>query len=252
MKLKSCNIKPWLMVGLLGAAVFTQAQAAELIQNGGFEVQGADSYEMPGWQVAEQGFFGSVLSQSGNVSDVTGNATVGAYQGSYYGLLDNYGLVGNVLYQSFTTAAVSQATLSFQMFVNNQNTTTEIDAAGLDYSVDATDNPNQHVRVDLLKAGSDPFSTDSADILQSLYLGGANGGLAVNDYVSYQFDLTSSLAAGGSYVLRFATVANQNSLQLGVDNISLQTVSAVPEADTNALMLSGLGLMALVMRRRFS
>ncbi|WP_231587265.1 hypothetical protein [Methylophilus sp. TWE2] len=228
MKRKSCRITPWLIAGLLGTAVFAPVQAAELIQNGGFEVQGADSYDIAGWQVAEQGFFGGVLSQSGNVSEVTGKATAGAYQGSYYGLLDNYGLAGNVLYQSFTTAAVSQATLSFQMFVNSQDSTTEINTAGLDYSVDATDHPNQHVRVDLLKAGSDPFSTNSADILQSLYLGGANGGLAINDYVSYQFDLTSSLAAGGSYVLRFATVANQNSLQLGVDNISLQTVSAVP------------------------
>lgn len=246
------KLKPLVMAGLLGTVMFSQAQAAELIQNGGFEVQGVDSYDIAGWQVGEQGFSGSVLSQSGNVSEVTGNATAGAYQGNYYGLLDNYGLAGNVLYQSFTTAAVSQATLSFQMFVNNQNASTAIDAAGLDYSVDATDHPNQHVRVDLLKAGSDPFSTNSGDILQTLYLGGANGGLAVNNYLSYQFDLTSSLAAGGSYVLRFATVANQNSLQLGVDNVSLQTVSSVPEADTNALMLSGLGLLALIMRRRYS
>lgn len=246
------KLKRLVMAGLLGTVMFSQAQAAELIQNGGFETQGVDSYDIPGWQVAEQGVVGSVLSQSGTVTEVTGQTTVGAAQGNYYGLLDNYGLAGNVLYQTFTTSAVSQATLSFQMFVNNQNASTEIDAAGLDYSVDATDHPNQHVRVDLLKAGSDPFSTNSADILQSLYLGGANGSLAVNNYLTYQFDLTSSLAAGGSYVLRFASVANQNSLQLGVDNVSLQTVSSVPEADTNALMLSGLGLIALVMRRRFS
>lgn len=246
------KLKPWVLAGLLGAAALSQAQAAELIQNGGFEVQGVDSYDIPGWQVAEQGFLGSVLSQSGNVSEVTGNATVGAFQGNYYGLLDNYGLAGNVLYQSFTTAVVSQATLSFQMFVNNQNATTEIDAAGLDYSVDATDHANQHVRVDVLKAGSDPFSTNSADILQTLYVGGANGNLAANDYINYQFDLSSSLAAGGSYVLRFATVANQSSLQLGLDNVSLQTVSSVPEADTNALMLAGLGVIAAVMRRRYS
>lgn len=246
------KLKPLVMAGLLGTVMFSQAQAAELIQNGGFEGQGVDSYDIPGWQVGEQGFSGSVLSQSGNVSEVTGNATAGAYQGNYYGLLDNYGLAGNVLYQSFTTSAVSQATLSFQMFVNNQNASAAIDAAGLDYSVDAIDHPNQHVRVDLLKAGSDPFSTNSTDILQTLYVGGANGGLAVNNYLSYQFDLSASLASGGSYVLRFATVANQNSLQLGVDNVSLQAVSSVPEADTNALMLSGLGLMALVIRRRYS
>jgi hypothetical protein len=247
------KLKPLVMACVLGAAMLSQAvQATELIQNGGFEAQGADSYDISGWQVGEQGFFGSVLSQSGNVSEATGNATVGAYQGNYYGLLDNYGLAGNVLYQSFTTAAVSQATLSFQMFVNNQNATTEIDAAGLDYSVDATDHANQHVRVDLLKAGSDPFSTDSADILQTLYIGGANGNLAVNDYINYQFDLSSSLAGGGSYLLRFATVANQSSLQLGLDNVSIQTVSSVPEADSNALMLAGLGVIAAVMRRRYS
>lgn len=246
------KLKPWVLAGLLGAAALSQAQAAELIQNGGFEVQGVDSYDISGWQVGEQGFLGGVLSQSGTVSEVTGNTTVGAYQGSYYGLLDNYGLAASVLTQSFTTAAVSQATLSFQMFVNNQHATTEIDAAGLDYSVDATDHANQHVRVDVLKAGSDPFSTNSADILQTLYVGGANGNLAANDYINYQFDLSSSLAAGGSYVLRFATVANQSSLQLGLDNVSLQTVSSVPEADSNALMLAGLGVIAAVMRRRYS
>jgi hypothetical protein len=70
--------------------------------------------------------------------------------------------------------------------------------------------------------------------------------------VNYSFDLSSSLAAGGSYILRFATVANQNSLQLGVDNISLNAVSSVPEADSVAMLLAGLGLMAGVVGRRRS
>jgi hypothetical protein len=52
--------------------------------------------------------------------------------------------------------------------------------------------------------------------------------------------------------LRFATVANQSSLQLGIDNVSLQTVSSVPEADSYALMLAGLGVIAAVMRRRYA
>lgn len=246
------KLKPWVMAGVLGTAMLSQVHAAELIQNGGFEITGADAYDITGWQVAEQGISGSVLAQTGLVSEVTSNATVGAAQGNYYGLLDNYGLASNVLYQSFTTAAVGQATLSFQMFVNNQAAGSVVDAAGLDYSVDATDHANQHVRVDLLKAGSDPFSTQGTDILQTLYVGGANGSLVANTYLNYQFDLSTSLAAGGSYVLRFATVANQNSLQLGVDNVSLQTVSAVPEADTHALMLAGLGLIAFVIRRRYA
>ncbi|WP_235559631.1 MULTISPECIES: PEP-CTERM sorting domain-containing protein [unclassified Methylophilus] len=245
------KLNSWAMTGMLVMAALSPAtQAAELIQNGGFESHGADVYDITGWQVAEQGFFGSVLAQTGTSTEVTANNTVGAYQGSYYGILDNYGNASNALFQTFNTGAVSSATLSFQMFVNNQNSTTNIDAAGLDYSVDATDNPNQHVRVDILKAGADPFSINSADVVQSLYIGGANGVLAANNYVNYSFDLSASLASGGSYILRFATVANQNSLQLGVDNISLNTVSAVPEADSVAMLLAGLGLMAGVKRRR--
>lgn len=244
------TLKPWLMAGFVGAALLSQAHATELIQNGGFETAGTDAYDLVGWQVAEAGVVGSVLSQQGTTSEVTANSTVGAYQGTHYGLLDNYGLASNVLYQNFTTAALSQATLTFQMFVNNQAGSSAVDAGGLDYTVDATDHPNQHVRVDILKAGSDPFSTSQGDVLQSLYLGGANGMLATNNYLSYQFDLTPLLSGGGQFMLRFATVANQGSLQLGVDNISLQTASAVPEANTYGLLLAGLGLIATVIRRR--
>lgn len=244
------KMKPWLMAGVLGMLWLSQAQAAELIKNGGFEVAGADAYDIFGWQVAEAGISGSVLAQMGTQSEVTATPTVGAFQGSAYGMLDNYGLAANALYQTFSTGAVTSATLSFQMFVNNQNTTSHVDAAGLDYSVDATDHPNQHVRVDLLKSGSDPFSTSSADVLQTLYLGGANGTLTSNNYVLYSFDISSLLAGGGNYMLRFATVANQNSLQLGVDSVSIQTATAVPEADSYAMLLAGLGLTALVRRRQ--
>lgn len=247
------KLKSWVMTGMLVTAALSQAnavQAAELIQNGGFEAHGADVYEITGWQVAEQGIYGSVLIENRTYTEVTANDTVGAYQGSYYGVLDNNGYASNALYQAFNTSAVSSATLTFQMFVNNQNATSEI-GEGLNHSFDTSDLANQHVRVDLLKAGSDPFSIDSADVVQSLYIGGANGMLAANNYVNYSFDLTSSLAAGGSYILRFASVANQSSLQLGVDNVSLN-VSAVPEADSAAMLLAGLGLMAGVMRRRNS
>lgn len=245
------KLNSWAMTGMLVMAALSPAtQAAEVIQNGGFETHGADNYDITGWQVAEQGIFGSVLAQSGTMTEVTANTTVGAYQGSYYGLLDNNGLSGNALFQTFNTSAVSSATLTFQMFVNNQSSTTNIDAAGLDYSVDATDHPNQHVRVDILKAGADPFSIDSDDVVQSLYIGGANGVLSANNYVNYSFDLSTGLASGGSFVLRFATVANQNSLQLGIDNVSLNTISAVPEANSAAMLLAGLGLMATAMRRR--
>lgn len=245
-------LKPCMLALSLAAMVSSalSVQAQELIQNGGFETQGTDSYDIVGWQVAEQGFIGGVLAQSGTVSEVTASDTAGAYQGNYYGMLDNYGLASSALYQTFSTAAVSSATLTFQMFVNNQAPQASVDATGLDYTTAATYDANQHVRVDVLKAGSTPFSTSSADILQTLYLGGANGASNSNPYLSYSFDISSSLSAGGNFVLRFASVANQNALQLGVDNVSIHSVSAVPEVESYGLMLTGLAMVGWMARRQ--
>lgn len=246
------KIKPWLyalmLTSMSGMAV--SAQAVELIQNGDFEIAGQDDYDVEGWQVAEEGVLGSVFRSTSTQSEVTANTTVGAFQGQAYGLLDNYGLASNALYQTFTTSALQSASLTFQLFVNNQHNVEAIDAAGLDHTVDATDQPNQHVRVDVLRANSSPFSTNTQDILQTIYVGGATDVGAVNPYRAFNFDLTSTVSAGGTFVLRFASVANQNSLQLGLDNVSIQGVSAVPEAHTISLMLAGLGMLGWSRRRQ--
>jgi len=50
--------------------------------------------------------------------------------------------------------------------------------------------------------------------------------------------------------LRFAVANNiPAQMQLGVDNVSLQ-VTAVPEPQSYALMLAGLGMIGAVARRR--
>ncbi len=233
---------------LAGITVFSMpAFAVELIQNGGFETQGVDANDIINWNQAEAGFLGGVLADTGTTTAVTGNTTVGAHTGNYYGLLDNWGVAQSALYQTFTATGVTSATLSFNMFVNNQNNTTEIASSGLDFT--ALD-PNQHVRVDLLKSSASTFSTDNADILQSFYIGGATGSQTANGYGSYNFNISTILANDGNYTLRFATVANQSSLQLGVDNVSINAVAAVPEAETYAMMLAGLGLIGFVGRRR--
>ena len=231
------------------------SMADELIQNGGFELAGVDAYMVPFWSVAEAGILGSVLVEQDTITDGSGRNTVGAASGSYYGLLDSAAPSQQAFYQSFTTAAASAATLTFQMFVNNQSSNgTQINATGLDYTTGETYDANQHVRVDVLHAGADVFSTSSADIAQSLYLGGANGnsiigGDMANPYVSYTFDLSSLLASGGTYTLRFASVTNEDQLQLGIDNVSLN-VMPVPEPESYAMLLAGLGLMGFVARRR--
>ncbi len=242
---------------LLGTIWAMPSYSAELIQNGGFESYGADVYSITSWNTAEEGILGSVLVENDTITDASGRNTVGAASGSYYGLLDSAAPSNQALFQTFNTSAVSSATLTFQMFVNNQSTNgTQINAFGLDYTTGGSFDPNQHVRVDILNAGASVFSTSSTDIAQSLYFGGSNGnsmigGDIANPYVSYSFDLSSLLSAGGTYTLRFASVTNDNQLQLGIDNVSLSVaVAPVPEPETYAMLLAGLGLMGFMARRR--
>uniref|UniRef100_UPI00254E9C49 PEPxxWA-CTERM sorting domain-containing protein n=2 Tax=Pseudomonadota TaxID=1224 RepID=UPI00254E9C49 len=70
-------------------------------------------------------------------------------------------------------------------------------------------------------------------------------------YIGFSFDVTDLLASGGTYKLRFANVANDAALQLGVDNVSLN-VTAVPEPESWALMLAGIGMVGAIARRRLA
>lgn len=256
MKIKKISLALLLASGALFAS---HAMADELIVNGNFETLGVDAYDVQGWNVAEVGALGSVFVDSNNVADASGRNTVGAANGVNYALLDAFTNSNQALYQTFTAnafnAATSSATLSFSLFANNQSTNgTQINAAGLDYTAADTFESNQHVRVDLLNAGASIFSTNAADIAQSFYVGGSTGnsiigGDIANAYTNYSFDLSALLAAGGTYTLRFASVANEGQLQLGIDNVSLQ-VAAVPEADTSAMLLAGFAVMGFVARRR--
>lgn len=256
MKIKQ-NSMAWLLASSTLFASHTMAE--ELIVNGGFEASGADVYDIQGWSSAEAGATGSVLLENDTVTDASGRNTTGPSTGVNYALLDAFTISNQAIYQTFSTgafnAATSSATLSFSMFVNNQSATgTQINAAGLDYTSADSFAANQHVRVDLLNAGAAIFSTNNADIAQSFYLGGSTGnsvigGDVANGYTNYSFDLSTLLAAGGTYTLRFASVANEGQLQLGIDNVSLQ-VAAVPEADSSSMLLAGLGVMGFVARRR--
>jgi hypothetical protein len=241
---------------LIGVSAFTlPTMASELIQNGGFELFGADVYSITSWNSVEEGILGSVLVQSGTVTDASGRNTVGAASGTYFGLIDAAQISNQALFQTFTTGAVSSANLSFQMFVNNQSANgTQVNAAGLDYTTGGSFDANQHVRVDLLTAGADSFSTSSTDVLQSFYMGGSNGnsfigGDVANPYLNYSFDISSLIASGGTYTLRFASVANENQMQLGIDNVSL-SVTPVPEIETYGMLLIGFAFIGLMSPRR--
>lgn len=233
----------------LGSA---QAGAAELIQNGGFESFGANIYSPTSWSVFESLAPHGVMVDNSHLSP-SGYATTGAASGSYYGLIDSYNHGAFTLSQSFTTSAVSQAQLSFQMFVNDNSVDGDT-YIGADLDVSKANSEGtllNFARVDILKAGAAPDATGS-DVVTSIYIGGATGrkfGTQSNKYTTFSYDLSSVLATGGDYTLRFAVASNLGAMQLGVDNVSL-SVTAVPEPDSSALMLAGLGVIGAMALRR--
>jgi hypothetical protein len=226
-----------------------QSHAADLIQNGGFEASGSDPYAPTAWGVYEDATMGGILAHSGTQSPASGWDTVGAASGNYYGVIDTFAPGGYALSQSFSTGQVSSALLTFSMFVNDQRASQSpvIDVTGLDATTGGEYRDNQHVRVDLLSAGGSVLGTGA--VLRSFYLGGATGSSALNGYTNYSFDVGTDLMAGGDYVLRFAAVSNMGQMQVGIDNVALN-VTAVPEPETFAMLLAGLGILVGTTRRR--
>jgi hypothetical protein len=217
-----------------------------LLTNGGFETG-----TFAGWTVvnAAGSFPGSNFFVIGaTVTPQSGSPTVGPASGNFYAVSDQLGPGTHALLQSFTVpAGVSSVVLAFSLFVNNFDVTV-INPIGLD----STDGPNQHARVDILTAGSSPFDT-GAGVLRNFYIG-ADSGPNPHPYTNNVFDITSLVAAGGTFQLRFAETDNLNTLNMGVDNVSIDYTPGgiVPEPSGPALTL--LGLAAFVVRAisRFS
>ncbi len=226
----------------LAGGLTSAASALEIISNGGFETGNFND-----WSIAENGTLGALSVETSATAPTSGLPTVGPLSGNYYALSD--GLLGEYArIQSFTVAPALSATLTFSLFVNDQNGTSPvIDPSGLDHTTGGSFDPNQHVRVDILSASATPFATGD-DVLHSLYLGGATGPASVNPYQSFSFDLTDLLDTGGTYQLRFAGVSNQDFLNAGIDNVSLQ-VSSIPEPENFALLLIGLSALGWSFKR---
>jgi cysteine-rich repeat protein len=196
--------------------------SAELLANGNFEAG-----TLAAWEAASLGDGAFVVATPGTPTPIGGFATASnPTGGAAFALSDQVGEGVRALEQSFTVpATANEVSVAFEMFVNDQSGLGPIiDPVGLDH----TGPPNQHARADILISGAPPFATEAA-VVQNLYLGVDPGSLP-NPYVSYLFDLTSVLAPGQTYELRFAEVDNQHFLHQGVDNVSV-TASLVEDCD---------------------
>ena len=64
-------------------------------------------------------------------------------------------------------------------------------------------------------------------------------------------ELTTNWAAGDTLWVRWVEKNDAgNDHGLAIDNLSIQTVSAVPEPGTYAMLLAGLGVVGIAARRR--
>jgi hypothetical protein len=213
---------------LIAAASATpvQAQAQELIVDGGFELGGVNWAVSSTFASANSG--GWFLSAAGNPAPLSGLPTEADGGGAGLMVVSDQLATGTMaLFQTFTVPAdfvMPELLLSFDMFVN-------------DWSNQPTFNASQHSRVDITAAtGTGHLATS----IFNAYLG-TDGGPLPNEFRHYEFDILPFVTPGQSYRVRFQTVVGISQLTQGVDNVS---VLAVPEPSAWALTCVGLTTLA--------
>jgi hypothetical protein len=183
----------------------------------------------------------------GTTTDISGSATSalgGGAHGSFYAVSDQTGPGTHALAQAFTVAAgATSVVLAFDMFVNNYDGG-PFCAPGLNHTGSAV----ECGRVDLLTSAAGAFDT-GAGVLQNFFLG-ADSGTNPNPFKHYSIDITSLVAAGGTFQIRFAESDNQSFFNQGVDNVSITADADVPEPTSLALVGLALGGLAVGSRRR--
>ena len=216
------------------------ANAIPLILNGGFE-SGFTSWV----RVDQVGSEGTFTLQTGALSPVSGDPVPAPPGGLTAAMTDAAGPGSHVLYQDFLVPNEG-AVLTFSLFIGNR-ADRFVTPTTLDFSTPAL---NQRARVDILRGGTDPFSVAAGDIVLVLYQTQVGNPL-VSGYNNFNFDLTALFGAnvGQTLRLRFAETDNLAPFQFGVDNVSLETTSAVPEPHSIPLLATGL-LALLAIRRR--
>jgi len=223
-------------------AAIGSAQAANIVNNGGFESG------FTNWTRADQvGSEGTFALQTGTTSPVNGDPVPAPPGGLTAAMSDAQGPGSHVLYQDIVIpAVVPSATLSFQVFVGNRDTAF-FTPNTLDFS---TPTLNQQARVDILAGGADPFNVSG---LMNVFQTNVGDPL-VSGYTPKSLDVTSLLNAhlGQTLRLRFAEVDNVFTFQFGVDNVALDVGAAqpVPEPGSSVLIVTAAGVALAWQRHR--
>jgi hypothetical protein len=190
--------------------------SAATVVNGGFETG-----SFAGWTVVDQpGGSGSWFVYSGTSSPFVGFPIAAPPEGTFGATTDQGGPGSHVLYQDVALEAGFSHVLSFDLYYVNQ--------AGVfatSSTLDFNGALNHKYRVDVLRAGADPFSVAAGDVLATVFQTRAGDSLTLAP-TRVTFDL--SPFAGTTVRLRFAEVDNQLFFEASVDNVTIQSVRLLP------------------------
>lgn len=237
------SIAGTLLVPLLAlGASFQTASATELIQNGGFESglsgwTAASNTDPNGAYDTDAPIGGYVLGDASGVAPYSGLQTLPPPSGSSFALADSTASGNTALIQDFTVPLLTlSVSLSYSMYV--------YDWSGYGPQGSSLDAGSQIARVDLLRAGAADFSTDPLDVVATFYASAESDPNVA--FAPHTFDLTGLALPGASYRLRFAVADSLFVLSQGIDDVSVQAATPVPEPASFA----ALGLMAAPLFRR--
>ncbi|MEP6754929.1 MAG: PEP-CTERM sorting domain-containing protein [Chthonomonadales bacterium] len=256
------------MCALMAAGMFAMSNARviaqELVQNGGFELNGgAGISSLTNWNIVNYGTGTKWYAQTGNNSPISNTFGVPPPGGSFAAMSDQLnGVPGTtILYQDFAVPLnVSSAAVSFDRWIDNDYFPSDgpafFNPGTLDYSVQ--DN-NQQARFDIVTTSADLLSLAGGDVLFNLYF--TQGfDQTTQGYDTYVNDMTGFLQshAGETLRIRLAEVNNVcdnqgcYGLRFGADNVSFtyEQQAAVPEPSMLILMTGGIGVGAVWIRRR--
>ncbi len=217
----------------IGASLFAITSLAQANTTYSSFIDVADSVSFDGWnqlnrnRVDDTGAANPLTAAqlaagtAGNVAG-SGDALLTQVSGSYYPA--GFGLYGdgNLTFTDNTVASNLSA-LAFQGIVNDFNASFGGEAYTITLSYNGGSQAIAGTLVNFVNTGT------------------------VDDYYYYSWDLSSISTPITSYTLNFSAGFSQ-ALAFQVDQVA--AVSSVPEADSYAMMMLGLGVMGAVARRR--